>query len=90
MGYVMISCPVTGRAISTGIETDHFSIRIGPFPIHTYRFAIHTSRKTIHVTIFHKLLVNNENKRLTCSRGSRKNLLDYVIPQFQLISGTAE
>src|SRR5437870_2978570 len=30
------------------------------------------------------------NKRLTCSRGSRKSLLDYVIPQFQLVSGTAE
>jgi hypothetical protein len=27
MGWVMISCPVTGRAISTGIETDHFSLK---------------------------------------------------------------
>jgi hypothetical protein len=27
MGCVMFSCPVTGNAISTGVETDDFSLR---------------------------------------------------------------
>ncbi len=28
MGCVMISCPVTGNAVSTGIETDHYALEL--------------------------------------------------------------
>ncbi len=28
MGRVMISCPVTGKAVSTGIETDRFTLEL--------------------------------------------------------------
>jgi len=34
----------------------------------------------------HKPLINNENKTLTCSRASRKKLVDYVIRRFNLSS----